>query len=44
MERVRASATWSPDADRYTLWADPPARTFVPEPFDDDPTAYLLLA
>jgi hypothetical protein len=43
VESVKASATWAPDVNRYTLWAEPPADRFVPEPFDDDPTASLLL-
>jgi len=43
VEQVTASATWSPDVDRYCLWVDPPASRFVPEPFDDDPLASLLL-
>jgi len=43
VEIVRASATWSQDVDRYCLWAEPPASSFVPEPFDDDPAAVLLL-
>lgn len=43
MEIVRASATWSQDVDRYCLWAEPQASSFVPEPFDDDPAAVLLI-
>ena len=43
MERVRATATWSPDVDRFTLWVEPPASSFAAEPFDDDPAAALLI-
>src|SRR5581483_2341949 len=44
MEHVMATATWSPDVDRFTLWAEPPAGRVSPEPFDDDPAAVLLMA
>ena len=43
MERVKASATWSSDVDRYVLWAEPSAGRFVPEPLDDDPAASVML-
>lgn len=44
MEKVRASCTWSEDADRLALWAEPSAgHAFVAEPFDDDPLNSLLL-
>lgn len=44
METVKASATWSREADRYTLWVeDQAAGAFVPDSLEDYPLAALLL-
>ncbi len=45
METVKATATWSADADRYCLWAEPSdGKAFAPESFgDSDPLACLLV-
>jgi len=44
METVRATATWSPEADRFCLWAEETAGSAViPEPLESDPLAALLL-
>ena len=44
METVRATATWSPEADRFCLWAEEAAGSAViPEPLESDPLAALLL-
>ncbi|HEY8475697.1 MAG TPA: hypothetical protein VIN09_02375 [Chloroflexota bacterium] len=43
METVRASVEWTPEIDRFVLWADDLAGcAFVPEPFDDFINSLLL--
>ncbi|MBI4506841.1 MAG: hypothetical protein HY691_15015 [Chloroflexi bacterium] len=44
METVRATIEWTPEIDRFVLWAeDLVGSAFVPEPIGDDPLASLLL-
>lgn len=43
METVRATIEWTPEIDRFVLWADDAAgRSFVPEPFGDSTGSLLL--
>ncbi|MCL4464503.1 MAG: hypothetical protein M1389_00460 [Chloroflexi bacterium] len=43
METIRATIEWTPDIDRFVLWADDLAGSaFVPEPFGDLTDSLLL--
>jgi|SRR5579875_2005890 hypothetical protein len=43
METVRATIEWTPEIDRFVLWADDLAgHPFVPEPFGDITDSLLL--
>jgi len=42
MEMVSATTEWTPEIDRFTLWAEPPATRFVPAPFRDGVSCLLL--
>jgi hypothetical protein len=44
METVKATATWSPDADRYCVWNEAASgQPFVPEPLAGTALAAVLL-
>jgi len=43
METIRATIEWTPEIDRFVLWADGlTASSFVPEPFGDVTDSLLL--
>lgn len=42
MDIVTVTSTWSPDADRYTVYTEPPASGFDPDPMDTKALVLLL--